>query len=120
MRRRFLDSSSAPRLEGNVDWALDNRLVAGFGLLFALLVVSAGLTYHNTRQLDENAGWVTHSNEVLDALDEVLSTMKDAETGERGYIITGDDAYLEPYNSAVADIQKQIDFAKALTAENPR
>ena len=57
---------------------------------------------------------------MLDALDEALSTMKDAETGERGYIITGEDAYLEPYNSAVANIQKQINRAKSLTADDPR
>ena len=64
-------------------------------------------------------GWPIRQ-EVMDALEEVVSTMKDAQTGERGYILTGETRYLEPYNSATATIDEKIQRLKRLTADNPR
>jgi PAS domain S-box-containing protein len=46
--------------------------------------------------------------------------MKDSETGQRGYLITGDDRYLEPYNAAVVGIQDSVQRLKHLTEDNPR
>ena len=71
------------------------------GLFAALLVAIAALTYRNTRQLNEDARWVAHTNEVLDLTGEVLLAIVDAETGQRGFLLTGRDEYLEPYNSAL-------------------
>ena len=92
----------------------------GAGSLVILLVLSAGLGYWNTVQLRENAAWVSHTDEVLDALESVLSTMQDAETGQRGYLITGEDQYLEPYNVALVAVEKNIQRVKHLTEDNPR
>ena len=86
----------------------------------ALLILSAGLGYWNILQLRQNYAWVAHSDEVLDALEGVVSTMKDSETSQRGYLITGEDSYLEPYNAAVTAIQDKIQQLKHLTADNPR
>jgi len=47
---------------------------------------------------EENEKWVAHTFEVLQNLDLVLSSLTDAETGERGYVLTGTATYLEPYN----------------------
>ena len=63
---------------------------------------------------------VAHTDEVLDALEGVVSTMKDCETGQRGYLITGEDRYLEPYNVAVTAIQDRVQRLKQLTEDNPR
>jgi PAS domain S-box-containing protein len=100
--------------------AFDNGLVIGAGLVIALLIVDAALSYKNTRQLNQHAQLVTHTNEVLIALEEVVSTTKDAETGQRGYIITGDVSYLAPYEAAQAELPKKVARARALTADNPR
>ena len=100
--------------------AFQRGLAIGAGSLVILLVFSAGLGYWNTLRLRENDAWVAHTNEVLDALDAVLSTMKDSETGQRGYLITGDDRYLEPYNAAVATIETSVQRVKHLTEDNPR
>ena len=51
---------------------LDRTVLVGAGLFAVLLVVIAVLTYRNTRQLDEDAGWVAHTNKVLDLADAVL------------------------------------------------
>ena len=95
-------------------------LAIGAGSLAVLLVLSAGLGYWNTVQLRENDAWVSHTNEVLNTLENVLSTIKDAETGQRGYLITGEDQYLEPYNAALDAIEKSIRRVKHLTEDNPR
>ena len=95
-------------------------LAIGAGPLVILLVFSAGLGYWNTAQLRENDDWVSHTNEVLDALETVLSTMEGAETGQRGYLITGEDQYLEPYNAALAAIEKSVRRFRNLTEDNPR
>ena len=86
----------------------------------ALLILSAGLGYWNILQLRRDDAWVAHTDEVLDALEGVVSTMKDTETSQRGYLITGEDSYLEPYNAAVTAIQDRIQRLKHLTADNPR
>ena len=69
----------------------DRSVLLGIGLVVALLVVSTGLTYRNTRQLNEDAGRVAHTHEVLNMTTAVLLTLLDAETGQRGFLITGKD-----------------------------
>jgi PAS domain S-box-containing protein len=100
--------------------AFDKGLVIGAGLVVALLIVDAALSYKNTRDLNKHAQLVTHTTEVLIALEEVVSTTKDAETGQRGYIITGETSYLAPYHAAQAELPKKVARAKLLTVDNPR
>ena len=66
-----------------------------------------------------NSHQVTHSQQVLTKLEEVLSQIKDAETGQRGYIITGEESYLEPYRLARITIEQEIEDLNNLTATNP-
>ncbi|MGI8502461.1 MAG: response regulator, partial [Hassallia sp.] len=61
----------------------------------------------------------THTYEVLINLENFLSTLKDAETGQRGYLITGSEDYLQPYNAAIPVIDKKITELRRLTADNP-
>src|SRR5437764_37273 len=96
----------------------DKQLLLGAGLLAAVLVVFAGIGYRNAWHLRDGADQVAHSNEVLDALDDLLSTMKDAETGQRGFVITGDERYLKPYDDARATIQQKIERLQQLTGDN--
>jgi methyl-accepting chemotaxis protein len=82
-------------------WVFDTAVLIGGGLVMILVVVSAALTYRNTFQLNADAGEVAHSHEVLDQTSEVPRTLVDAETGERGFVITGKENFLEPYNAAL-------------------
>ena len=63
--------------------AFSKWLVIGLGLIVVLLLVNAGIAYRNTRQLHNDAYWVAHTHEVLNSLDELLTTVLDAETGQR-------------------------------------
>jgi PAS domain S-box-containing protein len=98
--------------------AFSRSLVASIGLVVGLLVLNAALTYHNVHRLDEDARWVAHTHAVLDALEEVVSTLKDAETGQQGFLLAGDARYLQLYNSAVATIRQKIQQVAELTIDN--
>jgi CHASE3 domain sensor protein len=62
---------------------------------------------------------IVHSHEVIDALDELLSSTQDAETGQRGFLLTGDEKYLEPYNNVASTLPSQIDRIAQLTSDDP-
>ncbi|WP_189329875.1 methyl-accepting chemotaxis protein [Actinoplanes ianthinogenes] len=72
------------------------------------------------RTVNENQRMVAHTYQVLEALNTVLSTLKDAETGQRGFLITGTDDYLQPYTDAKNNVTGTIDAVATLTADNPR
>jgi CHASE3 domain sensor protein len=99
--------------------SLAQQITIGLGLALALLVANTVVSYRNTLKLISNQRLVTHTQQVLTELEATLSTLKDAETGQRGYLITGEERYLQPYESAVDKINRQINSLKQLTADNP-
>src|SRR5438067_1572133 len=84
-------------------------LVAIFLVIF-LVLMDAQISYRNIRQLYKESGMVTHTYEVLGTLNNILSLSTDAEAGQRGYVITGEAAYLQPYDLALPQIYKQVEF----------
>ena len=100
--------------------SLTPQITAGIGMVVALLIFNAATSYRNTLKLVENEHWVSHTHRVLTELEATLSTLKDAETGQRGYLLTGEERYLEPYNSAIARINQQVVGLQQLTADNKR
>ncbi len=90
-------------------------------VLGLLIVGTVGIqSYLGIQRLTDTNRWVTHSHEVLEDLEHVASLLKDAETGQRGFILTGEERYLEPYNAATAEIPKDIDAVTALTKDSPQ
>ena len=67
------------------------------------LVVATGayLSYHYHQLVKQSRDSVDRTYETLDRLRQVFESIEDAETGQRGFIITGDEAYLEPFNAAL-------------------
>jgi methyl-accepting chemotaxis protein len=101
-------------------WNVGTKIGAGFIFALAILFAVGAVSYQNTKKLTETATWVSHTHQVLESLEALLSTMKDAETGQRGYIITGDKAYLEPFEAAHESIRQKVEVVKDLTKENIR
>jgi len=66
----------------------------------------------------ETLGWVNHTHEVLAASDELLSNAVDMETGMRGFLLTGDDEFLEPYTVGVANFNKNIKTLQRQVRDN--
>ena len=90
------------------------------GVALGLLAVNAAISYRNTLKLIENEQSVSHTHQVLAKLEQTISTLKDAETGQRGYLLTGKEWYLEPYQSAIARVNQQLDDLRQLSADRPR
>jgi len=94
-------------------------IVLGFALLGLLLLVNGIVTRQRLAMQASTAQWVLRTRQVLVEMEETESTLKDAETGQRGYLLTGDPKYLAPYNRATEEIGPRIDHLERLTADNP-
>jgi methyl-accepting chemotaxis protein len=99
-------------------WTVGTKIGAGFALALAILVAISGVSYRSTGKLTDTAASVTHTHEVLERLEALLSDMKDAETGQRGYIITGEERYLEPFRAAQVASNQDIKALRNLTGDN--
>src|SRR5215475_9610611 len=93
-------------------------LVAGFIAIIGVLIVALVISAVNLRNVNETSGAVAHTNAAKAALQQLLATLIDAETGERGFIITGEPTYLEPYNRAIRAIPSDLSQVRALTTDN--
>jgi len=101
------------------NWTFGRKIAAGFALSFVLLVAIGAISYVSINKLTRTSQWVTHTHEVLERIDSVLSLLKDAETGQRGYVITGDEALLEPYHTGSGEVLDVVKELRKLTADNP-
>lgn len=99
---------------------IDKLLLAAAAVVVALLVANLGLMTRNTMQLKVEAEWLAHTHEAISGLDNLLPLMMDAESGFRGYLITNNEIYLEPFNAAPAAIEAQISKVELLVRDNPR
>jgi signal transduction histidine kinase/DNA-binding response OmpR family regulator/CHASE3 domain sensor protein len=97
----------------------DTRTSFALVSVIVFFVVSGFVAYQNIRTIRDNNLKVIQSQETVAALNEILSSAQDAETGQRGYLLTGSEKYLEPYRTALAVIPARLDRIKALTADNP-
>lgn len=94
------------------------NLIFGFTISLFVLLLSSGISYFSIRELLESQRWVEHTTEVSFTLGDLISTMKDAETGQRGYLLTGDEAFLEPYNGSKDKVMDLFINAQKLTIDN--
>jgi len=95
------------------------RLAIGFGsiILVLVLVVSIGLFNFN-RLLDANRLNV-HTLEVINESEQMLSGLLNIQTGERGFLATGREHYLEPYENGQKIFTSALKTARSLTSDNP-
>jgi methyl-accepting chemotaxis protein len=100
-------------------WSIGSKIGSGFGLALVALMVVGAVSFNSTAKLIDSADWVRHTHEVLGGLDDVLSGMKDAETGQRGYVITGETRYLTPYQGARELVDQKLRHLRELTSDNP-
>ena len=95
------------------------KSLAGFLLAVVAVLIVAVLSYQSLQTTVTTSQNLAKTIEVLAQLDGLLSTLKDAETGQRGYLLTDKDAYLEPYTDAKAAIPKEMQAMRGLLADRP-
>jgi len=102
-----------------MNWTFGRKLALGFAVAILTIFV-IGISGHRANAgLIESDRWVTHTEEVKRALAQILSGVKDAETGQRGFLLTGDQRFLDPYRAALTEIERDQATARRLTADNP-
>ncbi len=94
-------------------------VITGFAALLLLLLANGLVLRRQLAVQVENQAWVRHTGDVLLQVSNTESLLKDAETGQRGYLYTGEPRYLEPYTLAVNQINSEIDKLAEMTADNP-
>ena len=89
-------------------------------LISALLLVVAGaaVSFWTFKQIDVSSRARTQTADVLKRTNGLLSSMKDAETGQRGYLLTGDETFLEPYLAVRDGVNGQLEELRQLTADS--
>src|ERR1700674_4374309 len=95
-----------------------SKLTAACALMILLSI--GVLSYRSTVRDEEDRGWVVHTHLVLEKLQAVRTDITQAETSQRGYVLTGEEMYLEPYQAGLDQFHRDIEEVQKLTADNPR
>jgi len=98
---------------------LNRKILAGFIACTLILVTVSVFSFRNSEQFIESNEWVNHTHEVITEFRAMMTLAADAETGTRGYVITGNQDFLDPYTNARIKIFEHLERVKALTHDNP-
>ena len=99
-------------------FSLERKVRFGFALAAVALIAVGILTYISVLRFRQDAGLVDHTHKVLNALSELRSSITAAESGQRGYVITGREEYLQPYQASVQAVDQNIQRLDDLTTDN--
>jgi len=98
----------------------DPAVWVGLAAAIVFFLASGGVAWFNVQTLRDDTQLVVHTHEALTALGDLLSILKDAESGQRGFLLTGNDSYLQPYDVALQEVGDRLDRVKQITSDNPR
>lgn len=103
----------------NRGMTIQRQLMLGFSLGPIILAVICLIIYIDTQSMIAKRQLTRHSYDVLVSIDAVQVGLLDLETGQRGYLLTGDNAYLQPYETARTMLEKRLADLGSLTQDNP-
>ena len=116
-RRKWRSAQSEPRNQLLIP--MKKRVWWSFGVALAMLGTIGATSYREVLKLRTNDAMVDHTHQVISSLRKVQSLVTDAETGQRGYLITGDEHYLTRYQESLESLDEQFAALRALIADNP-
>lgn len=99
---------------------LDRSVLLGVGLVVALIVVNAGVGIRNASGVNEQNRLVAQTHEVLELSGDLMITLLEAETSQRGFLATGEDEFLDLYRSALAKLEDRIQSLENKTRDDPK
>ena len=98
---------------------LATRFFSVFSAILIIFVIVVGVALHSTRQLAEAERWNNHTHKVMNLSQDSLASMINMETGARGFMLAGQDKFLEPWTAGQAEFRKSWSALKELTSDNP-
>ena len=99
---------------------IGKKLYSGFSFILVILIALSLLSYSNFSKLNQASEWNDHSYKVLLEFEQMLGEMVNMETGQRGFLLTGDEKTLEPYTSGKTHFDEHFAATKELTSDNPK
>lgn len=91
-----------------MNWTKLRRLAISLPLAILAACVMVGISEYGYKKTNQSLTNLTHANETRTAVSMLVKEMLDAETGLRGFLLTGDEKYLQPYNDAVKNINQSL------------
>jgi methyl-accepting chemotaxis protein len=104
----------------NLNLKIGGKLIASFALIVGTLLVLAGVVVRSLDRMDEASKWNDHTYMVISVADRAMAAMIDQETGVRGFLISADDKFLEPYNGGRKVFSETHAELKRLTSDNAK
>jgi PAS domain S-box-containing protein len=95
------------------------KVQLAFGCAALLMVIVGAISYRGVAVARESDQWVRHTHEVLESLERLLSAMQSLESSDRGFVLTGNDSYLESYRAAILRSRLEETVTRNLTLDNP-
>ncbi len=103
----------------HLNLSIRQKILFAFAIPLVLMTFVATLLYVSTQRQLETAKWVDHTQQVISQGNNLLRLLVDMETGERGYLITGNELFLQPFEQANQVWEKEISSLKLLVSDNP-
>ncbi|WP_079210806.1 response regulator [Brucella pituitosa] len=100
-------------------FGIEFSVAMGLAAALVFFVVSGLVTYVNFQGLRVANQRIVETHRAIVSLQSLLSKLQDAETGQRGYLLTGEDSYLAPYRTALAAVDGQLEKVAERTKDNP-
>ena len=97
---------------------ITTKLFSGFTIMLVVILAVIIISYKNSDKIIESTDMIIHTHVVLTNLAKIKADLIDLETGQRGFIITGDKKYLEPYKKSLKIVKKNIAHLQKLTSGN--
>src|SRR5689334_18637839 len=95
------------------------KIGLGFALSLLILCAIGWVTHSNTNELIDDSHWVAHTQRVLERVEHGISALKDEESGARGYVLSGDEAFAEQRSSVLGKAAAAFDEVIEMTRDNP-
>jgi PAS domain S-box-containing protein len=97
---------------------IERKIQALFVAGLAALGLLGAVSYFGIDRLLVQSAWAEHSRQVIDSLHAMLGSLADAAAAQRGFVITGDQAFVEPYRRAARECTGKLRELRTLTADN--
>lgn len=108
------NESGSVRIKGG-GWLTKAGLIAAI----SLLILISAITFYRVQQFSDSSRLVSHTHLVIEKIHHIFSDLKDAESAQRGYLITGEESFLEAHHAVVISLPQQMTELEELTKDNP-
>jgi methyl-accepting chemotaxis protein len=95
------------------------KLMLAFGAIVVIMFGTDALVYGKLSFIQQTVFWATHTYDVLQQTSSMMDSMVNQETGVRGYLVSGDEKFLDPFKGGKVTFKQAWDKAKQLTSDNP-